>query len=225
MNSWFVECMIITISNKKNMKKSLVVLMMAIAISAFLAGCGSVENPLLGTADKEAVTADKGSVTTDKEAVETLADLAEAQQKIAETYDENDPEAVVKMMETYAEYGAKLELQEFEKTESLDPPSDFPSGLIYNKGKITESSDSGDESYINKSVTMQTTDDVKIVKSFYKDLFSQLTWKLTSQSNESGGASYDATDSANIEAYVYISSDPYSKIVSISITYSGSITE
>ncbi|MFA6918096.1 MAG: hypothetical protein WC285_04695 [Candidatus Gracilibacteria bacterium] len=207
------------------MKKSLVVLMMAIAISAFLAGCGSVENPLLGTADKEAVTADKGSVTTDKEAVETLADLAEAQQKIAETYDENDPEAVVKMMETYAEYGAKLELQEFEKTESLDPPSDFPSGLIYNKGKITESSDSGDESYINKSVTMQTTDDVKIVKSFYKDLFSQLTWKLTSQSNESGGASYDATDSANIEAYVYISSDPYSKIVSISITYSGSITE
>jgi hypothetical protein len=217
--------MIITISNKKNMKKSLVVLMMAIAISAFLAGCGSVENPLLGTADKEAVTADKGSVTTDKEAVETLADLAEAQQKIAETYDENDPEAVVKMMETYAEYGAKLELQEFEKTESLDPPSDFPSGLIYNKGKITESSDSGDESYINKSVTMQTTDDVKIVKSFYKDLFSQLTWKLTSQSNESGGASYDATDSANIEAYVYISSDPYSKIVSISITYSGSITE
>lgn len=186
------------------------------AIVAFLVGCGNAVNPL-DTAVQ--------SVVADKEAVENFADLAKAQQKIAENYDENDPEAAVKMMETYAEFGAKMELQEFEKMEAVDAPSDFPSGLIYGKGKITSSSDSGDESYINKSITIETTESLKAIKDFYKNLFSQPTWKLTSQSSESGGASYDATDSANIGANVYISSDSYSKIVNISVSYSGEITE
>jgi hypothetical protein len=107
----------------------------------------------------------------------------------------------------------------------VDAPSDFPMDLIYGKGKITSSSDSGDESYINKSIDIETTEDLKTVKDFYKNLFSQPTWKLTSQSNESDSASYYATDSAGIEANVYAYIDTYSKIVTISISYSGSITE
>ena len=179
---------------------------MIVAVTLF-AGCGT-ENP---------------AETASKEAVKNLTDLVATQQKLGETYDPNDPAAAAKVMETYAKFGAQMELQEFEKAEAVDAPSDFPSSLIYGKGKITESSDDGDESYINKSVTIKTTEDVKTVKEFYKNLFSQIPWKITSQSSESGGASYKAKDAANLEASVDISSDPYSKIINVRIWYSGDI--
>lgn len=190
------------------MKKNLVILMMALIISAFFAGCGKTASPA-DTASQE---------------VKNLTDLAAAQQKLGETYDPNDPEAAAKMMETYAQFGAQMELQEFEKAESVDAPSDFPSSLIYGNGKVTEASDSGNESYINKSIVIQTTEDVKTVKEFYKNLFSQTPWKITSQSSQTDGASYYATDAANLEASVDISSDPYSKIVTIYVSYSGDVT-
>lgn len=182
--------------------------MVVLASAALFAGCGK-ESP---------------AETANKEAVKNLADLVETQQQLGENYNPNDPAAVAKMMEGYAKLGAQVEVQEFEKAEAVDPPSNFPSALIYSKGKITESSDDGDESYINKEITIKTTEDIKTVKEFYKTLFAQPTWKLTSQSSESGGASYKAKDSANIEASVDISVDAYSKLVNVRIWYNGDIT-
>jgi len=202
---------------------------MVMAIVVLFVGCGKAESPL-EAASKEAAkdlaaTQPDISSTGSTGEIKDLSDYMAAQQKIGEAYDENDPEAVAKMMEAYAELGAEMELREFEEVEAVDAPSDFPPSLIYGKGKITSSSDSGDESYINKSITIETTESLKTVKDFYKNLFSQPTWDLTSQSSESDGASYDATDSAGIEASVYIYADTYSKLVSIDISYSGYITE
>ncbi|MFH1284518.1 MAG: hypothetical protein ABIH78_02930 [Candidatus Peregrinibacteria bacterium] len=188
------------------MKRNLVVLTMVIAVVALFSGCGKTVTP------QEAIS-------------QQASDLATAQQKIAETYDPNDPESTAEIMQSYAELGAQMELQDFENAEAVDPPSDFPSNLIYDKGKITSSSDNGDETYVNKSVTIQTTEDFKTVKDFYKNLFSQASWKITSQSSESGGASYGVTDSSGFEASVDISSDPYSKLVTIYVWYSGSVME
>ncbi|MFA4814824.1 MAG: hypothetical protein WC924_02340 [Candidatus Gracilibacteria bacterium] len=195
------------------MKKNFLVLTMVLAIVALFVGCGRAGNPSDAT----------GSDTADEEA--DVSDLLEAQQEIAENYDPNDPESVADAMEAYAEYAAQIELEEFEEMEAVDAPEYFPEALIYNKGKITESSDYGDEGYIDKSITIETTEDLKTVKEFYKDLFSQMTWDLTSQSSESDSASFDATDSAAIDAYIYIYADPYSKLVRISVSYSGYITE
>lgn len=189
------------------MKKNLAFLIVVAVVVALFAGCGT-ENP---------------AETANKEAVKNLTDLVATQQKLGETYDPNDPAAAAKVMETYAKFGAQMELQEFEKVEAVDAPSDFPSSLIYGKGKIIESSDDGDASYINKSITIKTTEEMKTVKEFYKNLFSQFPWKITSQSSESGGASYKAKDSADIEASVDISVDPYSKIVNVRIWYSGDV--
>ncbi|MFA6521325.1 MAG: hypothetical protein WCT53_03000 [Candidatus Gracilibacteria bacterium] len=189
------------------MKKKFAALMVVALAATLFAGCGK-ETP---------------AETASKDAVKALTDLTVAQQKLG-NLDPNDPASAAKVMETYANLGAQMELQEFEKAEAVDPPSNFPSALIYSKGKITESSDDGDESYINKEITIKTTEDIKTVKEFYKTLFAQPTWKLTSQSSESGGASYKAKDSANIEASVDISVDAYSKLVNVRIWYNGDIT-
>lgn len=202
------------------MKKSFILLTMVIAIVAFFGGCGKADKPSENSSEK---LSEKSSYTI----VQQETDLIAAQQQIAETYDPNDPEAVAKMMESYAELGAQVELQDFEKAEAVDAPSGFPSSLIYDKGKITSSSDNGDETYVNQDITIQTTEDFKTVKEFYKNLFSQASWKITSQSSEGGGASYGVTDtdSNGFEASVDISSDPYSKLINIYVWYSGSVTE
>ena len=195
--------------------------MMVVSITALLSGCGKAVNPL----ESAMKDADNSSDIPAIGPMKDYAELAATQEKIQKSYDANDPEAAAKMMDAYAQFGAKMELQEFEKAEALDAPSDFPAGLIFEKGKITSASENGDESYINKSIVIETTESLKTVKDFYKNLFSQLTWKLTSQSSDGSGASYEATDSAGIGASVSINSPEYSKIVSISISYSGSITE
>lgn len=179
-----------------------------LVVAALFVGCGKKESP---------------AEIANKEAVKTLTDFAVAQQKIGQNIDPNDPAAVAKTMENYAEFGAKLELQDFEKVEAVDAPAGFPSSLLYSKGKITSASDSSDESYLNKSITIKTTDDLKTVKDFYKNLFSKAPWKIASQSNESDGAFYTVKDASDFEASLYISSNAYSKIVEVQITYSGSV--
>jgi hypothetical protein len=208
---------------QKNMRKNIAILTMMVVFVTLFAGCNNAANPANPATNSASKDGSSNTNTPSQIAAQDLMDLAEAQQKIATTYDENDPAAVAKVMETYAEYGAKSDLRDFESAESFDAPSGFPSGLIYGKGKITQSSDDGDESYINKSITIKTTEDVKVVRDFYKNLLSQAPWKITSQSSESGGASYEAVDSANIQATVDIAVDQYSKIVSVNIYYSGSV--
>lgn len=190
------------------MKKRFAVFAVVLVVAALFVGCGKKESP---------------AEIANKEAVKTLTDFAVAQQKIGQDIDPNDPAAIAKVMENYAELGAKMELQDLEKSEAVDAPSDFPSSLVYGKGKVTSSSDSSNESYLNKSITIKTTDDLKTVKDFYKNLFSKAPWKIVSQSSEADGASYTANDSANFEASIYISSNAYSKIVEVQVTYSGSV--
>ena len=198
--------------------------MMVVSIVTVITGCGKAVNPL-EAAMKEAGK-DSTDITTpgsDAGTMKNYVEFAEAQQKIQEAYDENDPEAAAKMLELYSQFGAEMELKEFKNAEAVDAPSDFPSALIYEKGKITSASESGDESYINKSITIETTENFKTVRDFYKNLFSQATWKITSQSSDGSSASYVATDPAGIEASVDISATEYSKITTVSIYYSGSI--
>jgi len=218
------------------MKKNIVFLIVTVTVAMLFVGCGSTANPLgamnNGTvSDSTGITAATqpgipsgvvpGATSTE---MQDYADYIATQQKIAQSYDPNDPEATAKMMESYAELGSKMELREFENAESLDAPDNFPLGLIYSKGKITEASDSGDDSYINQNITIKTTDSLKDVKAFYKGALSETPWDITSQSSESDGASFDATGTAGINVNVYISSDPYSKIVSITVSYTGEIT-
>ncbi len=214
------------------MKKNLAILMMVLSIMAVITGCGKAVNPLeaaMKEAEKESmkeVTKDYDGITTPGSGnMESYSDLLEAQQKVQEAYDENAPEAGVKMLEIYAELGAKEELREFENAEAMDAPSGFPSELIYEKGKITSASESGDETYINKDITIQTTEDFKTVKDFYKNLFSQAGWKITAQSSSGSSASYEATDPSGMTATVDISVYDYSKITTVTIYYSGSIIE
>jgi len=214
------------------MKKNLAILMMVLSIMAVITGCGKAVNPLeaaMKEAEKESmkeVTKDYDGITTPGSGnMESYSDLLEAQQKVQEAYDENAPEAGVKMLEIYAELGAKEELREFENAEAIDAPSNFPSELIYKKGKITSASESGDETYINKDITIQTTEDFKTVKDFYKNLFSQAGWKITSQSSSGSSAYYETTDPSGMTATVDISIYDYSKITTITIYYSGSVME
>lgn len=179
-----------------------------LVVAALFVGCGKKESP---------------AEVANKEEIKNLADFTAAQQKIGQNFNPNDPAAVTKAMENYAEFGAKLELQDFEKTETVDAPAGFPSSLLYSKGKITSASDSSDESYLNKSITIKTTDDLKTVKDFYKNLFSKAPWKISSQSTDSNGASYTVKDASGFETSLYISSNTYSKILEIQITYSGSV--
>lgn len=190
------------------MKKRFALFAVVLVAAALFVGCGKKESP---------------AEIANKEAVKTLTDFAVAQQKIGQNIDPNDPASVAKVMENYAELGAKMELQDLEKSEAVDAPSGFPSSLLYSKGKITWASDSSDESYLNKSITIKITDDLKTVKDFYKNLFSKAPWKITSQSSESDGASYTVKDASGFEASLYISSNAYSKIVEVQITYSGSV--
>lgn len=190
------------------MKKNFIILMMLAIVATFFAGCSKEEK-------------------LEQEAIKDLNDLTTAQQKLVEgteTLDPNDPAYTAKMMENYAQYGAQIDLQEFEKAESVDAPSDFPSELIYKSGKITESSENSSDSYIDKNITIRTTDGVKAVKDFYKNLFTQPGWQITSQSSASDGASYSATDSAAIGVSVDITYSPYSKIVDVYVRYSGEIS-
>lgn len=184
------------------MKKKFAILTAVLIVAALLAGCGKTTSP---------------SDTASREAMKNLTDLA--------ANNPNDPATAAKVMENYAQFGAQMELQEYEKAEAVDAPSGFPSSLIYGRGKVTESSDDSSDSYLNKSITIKTTEDIKTVKDFYKNLFSQTPWRITSQSSASDGASYDAKDAANIEASVDISSNPYSKILNIYVSYSGDIAE
>lgn len=179
-----------------------------LVVAALFVGCGKKESP---------------AEIANKEAVKTLTDFAVAQQKIGQNIDPNDPAAVAKTMENYAELGAKLDLQDFENAEAVDAPAGFPSSLFYSKGKITSSSDSSDESYLNKSITIKTTDDFNTVKDFYKNLFSKAPWKITYQSTVGIAASYTAKNASGFEVVLDMSLNTYSKVLEIQITYSGSV--
>ncbi|MFA5843167.1 MAG: hypothetical protein WC882_05900 [Candidatus Gracilibacteria bacterium] len=115
----------------------------------------------------------------------------------------------------------QYELDEFEQTDAIDPPAGFPLGFLYANGKVVGMSNDGDEYYINKSVTIKTTDDSKTVKAFYKNILVA-PWEITSQSSDGSNTYYYATHSeTGMEIDVSIYADSYSKLVEIDVYYSG----
>jgi len=114
------------------------------------------------------------------------------------------------------------ELNEFNQTEAIDPPAGFPLGFLYSNGKVVGMSNDGDEFYINKSVTIKTTDAAADVKAFYKNILVA-PWEITSQSSDGGSTYYYATDSQTgmtIDVSIY-ADELYSKLLEIDVYYSG----
>ncbi|MBU1992634.1 MAG: hypothetical protein ABH856_01545 [Patescibacteria group bacterium] len=166
--------------------------------------------------------------------MQALEELAQTGEKLQEVYETGSQEEIAKAeaeaagdymdvyMEGLMEKGAQYELKEYEQTEGIDAPEGFPGELIYKNGKITEASDSSDAYYINKSITIKTTDELKTVKDHYKNLLSGSLWTIDSQSTEAYGASYSAVNqNTGLEVDVDIYSDMYSKLVSVSVYCMG----
>ncbi|MFA5076594.1 MAG: hypothetical protein WC480_04220 [Patescibacteria group bacterium] len=189
------------------MKKNFAISFLMVALALVLVGCGkqqTQEAKILDTAQN----------------IQDLAKVADQAQKAGET---GSPEDLAKMIQNYAEVAANMELQEFERTEAVDAPSSFPKELIYSNGKIVAASDNSDESYIDQDITLKTTDDAQKVKTYYKDLFSQPSWKITSQSTEGDSANFKAQKvGTNLTADVDISFNQVgSKLVEVVVYYSG----
>ncbi|MBI5412134.1 hypothetical protein HZA43_03070 [Candidatus Peregrinibacteria bacterium] len=169
---------------------------------------------------------DLGKLAVPGNATQALTDVAKNIEEAQKNGDlQKQTEAVQKVADSYAKLGAQFELNDYDKLESVDLPDGFPSELVYKEAKATQSSDSSNESYIDKSLTLKTKASFKDVKDFYKTLFSAAPWKITSQSSESGQASYEAQQSNGISVGVRISSDAYSSLTEISLQYSGSIAQ
>ena len=184
--------------------KKIIIITFALALAITLSGCGQ------------------------KSAQPSLLDQMQGQkaaENLGQAIQQGDTEQMQKSLENLAELGSKFELQEFEKTESVEAPKGFPKDLIYKDGKITSASDSSADAYTNLDITIKTTDELSKVKDFYKNDLAGSGWKITSQSNTSTGASYDATDSKGYTASVYINRESYSKLTEIQISYSGTKTE
>lgn len=134
---------------------------------------------------------------------------APAETPTAEDYEQSYEES----MESVMEWGQKYELEEYEATESLEAeiPNDFPKEFVYSSGKVTGVG--------NDYIDISTTDDFSEVKAFYKELIQDNNWEITSQSSEGSYYSVDA-EKEDTTIYISISSDMYSSLVRIGITYS-----
>jgi len=187
------------------MRTKIIAAVTVLAVALAFAGCGKTKKAVQDTAD----------------AVKNLQDAAEVGKKLENA--EEDPE---KAVDALMEWSAKMELQEYEKMDTVDAPADFPTELIYKNGKLVESADDSNasEDYISKNVLVKTQDEAKAIREHYKSLLSEAPWSITSQSSESNGGSYDAKNqttglSANVDIYT---SDSYSKITNIRVTITNS---
>lgn len=181
-----------------------------------LAGFGCVPG---GVSDRAAKV--KDTVQT----AQNVADLARIGEKASEAANTNSPEAIAEAIGQYADFASKIELQQFEKVQPVDAPEGFPKDLIYANGKLTESSDDSSESYLNKDISIKTTESLTTVRDFYKNLLGKDPWKITSQSNDADSSSIYAKNKDGMEVSVRVSGSQYSKLVEVSIDYSGDVAE
>lgn len=184
--------------------KKIVIISFAFALAILLSGCGQK------TAQPSILDQVKGQ---------------QAAQNLGQALQTGNTNDVQNSLQNIAELGAQYELKEFESTESVDAPKGFPKDLIYSSGKITEASDSSSDSYTDLNVTVKTTDELSKVKDFYKNALASSGWKITSQSNTSTGASFDATASNGFTVNIYINRESYSKLTEAQISYTGTISE
>ena len=171
--------------------------------------------PLLLASCWGADTQTKPATPNTADTVKGLNQLAD----IAEKTDPSNPEDVAKMMEKYAEVGAGLEVKEFEKTQPVDAPENFPTEFLYKTGKITSASDNYNEGNVSQTVEIGTLDKSSDVRDSYKKILSSNGWKITNQTNDSGGGDYSASKTDGSSVRVSIDSNPYSKITSVQIEY------
>lgn len=190
----------------------------SLMIPAFaLAGFGCApKSPAAGVADtaKQAV-----------QDVQNAAALANLSQKAGEVANTNSPEAVAAAVGQYAEFAANLELQQFQKVQPVDAPDAFPKELVYpSASKIVSASDDSSDTYLSKDVTIKTTDSLSAVRDSYKATLGAAPWKITSQSNDANNAEIDAKNADGKEVTVRMSSNDYSKLVEIDVSYSGDVS-
>jgi hypothetical protein len=123
-----------------------------------------------------------------------------------------DSEDMAEGMGNLMEFGAKMELAEFEEQSSLDLPKGFPSELVYSDSKITSVSGSSD-------ITLKTTDESEQVMDFYKSLLKDGgDWTVTDESMESGYYSLNAdNDDANVDITIY--SYDFTSLTEVDINY------
>jgi len=199
------------------MRKTSILAVSAVASILVLTGAGCGPKPPSQTAETRGPSA--------LDVVQNAAELAKIGEQAAKAANANSPEATAAALGQYMDYAAKIELQQFEKTESVDAPSDFPRDLIYGKGKIVSASDDSSETYLSAQIGVKTTDDLKTVRDAYKAILSKDPWKITSQSNDTDSSDFEATDKDGRDVSVSIRADQYSKLVEISIRYSGDVTK
>ena len=112
-----------------------------------------------------------------------------------------DAEGMAEGMGNLMEFGAKMELAEFEKQGSLDLPKGLPTELVYSSSKVTSVSDSGS----SVDVTLKTTDNSDKIIAFYKSLLKDGSdWTVTDETMESGYYSLMADKgNANVDVTIY----------------------
>jgi len=148
------------------------------------------------------------------EALKQAADLGKA-------LESGNSEDANNALKNLAEMGADFEIQEFDKTDAVDAPSDFPEDIIYDNGKILSSSENNYNSDFNFSLEIKTKDDLAKVKEFYKKVLAENDWKIISQENRSDGGYFQADKNlGNENIVVDIYADAYSKLVQIDLDYS-----
>lgn len=81
-------------------------------------------------------------------------------------------------MEQVAAIGAAFEVKEFEKIESVDLPTDFPTAFVYKNGKITSSHENSSEGNQDQDIEIKTLDEVAKIREFYKAALGTDGWKL-----------------------------------------------
>lgn len=187
-----------------------------VVLTMLLTACWPVPtppNPMREIENK--VSQDLGQVTGTLQEFAKLGEQADQ----AKQSGASDEEVGAQMLEGIMQYGAKMEVQEFEKMEAVDPPEGFPAELVYSDGKVIESSDNSSDGYISLHITIKTASNSKDVREFYKNYLGESPWKITSQSAESYGGSFSAEHTEGASVDVGIDGDQYSALTTIEVDY------
>lgn len=190
------------------MKKNLTIGALLSAMILLITGCGLTSLPI-------------GS----PEGKNEISDFVKTVQK-AQTA-KTDEEVAATIIGDMVDRQTQEELDNFNKTKSLDAPKGLPAELIYPNGKITSSEDSGSTDYTSLTIKIKTTDSLQTVQDYYKTALSKDTWKITKQSNENKEFNYFAkvAGSDYLAVSVWGSSTDYSKLIEVSVSYTGPTTE
>jgi len=190
------------------MKRIMTVIALLSAVALLITGCG--------------ISAIPGATTEEKNQV---SDLIKTVQK-AQTA-KTDEEAASAIINGMVEQQVKAELDNFNKIKSIDAPKGLPAELLYPNGKITSSQNNGSDDYMALDINIKTTDSLQTVQDYYKAALAKTPWNVTEQSNEINQFNYFAKVTGNdyLAASIWGYGTDYSKLVEVTVSYSGPITK